>query len=111
MTACRRRHAMAGKEHRRKEGTTHEKWRLTSSAWQRSRQGREVRQAGPGLKAQPLPRVLHVQLTLPKGLVHHDGFEHRVKHNTYGFSYHMATAEGLRWAGGWPGPSGGYLPQ
>lgn len=35
-----------------------------------------------------------------KDLIHFGGYEHRDVHNVYGYFYHMATAEGLRWGGG-----------
>ncbi|CAG8521039.1 16051_t:CDS:10, partial [Dentiscutata erythropus] len=35
------------------------------------------------------------ELTMPKNLIHHGGWEHRDLHNIYGFAYHRATAQGL----------------
>jgi alpha 1,3-glucosidase len=35
------------------------------------------------------------EMTMPRGLLHGDGIEHREIHNLYGFYQHMATHEGL----------------
>ena len=43
------------------------------------------------------PPAAAVQWTMRKDALHYDGFEHRVRHNTYGLNYHMGTAQGLRW--------------
>jgi alpha 1,3-glucosidase len=32
-----------------------------------------------------------------KDNLHEGGVEHRAVHNAYGYYYHMASAEGLRW--------------
>ncbi|CAG8825174.1 25907_t:CDS:2, partial [Racocetra persica] len=34
--------------------------------------------------------------TMPKDLIHYEGWEHRDLHNIYGLSFHRATAQGLR---------------
>ncbi|KAF0403443.1 glycosyl hydrolases family 31-domain-containing protein [Gigaspora margarita] len=35
------------------------------------------------------------ELTMPKDLIHHGGWEHRDLHNIYGFAYHKASTQGL----------------
>ncbi|CAM0137680.1 glucosidase II [Umbelopsis sp. WA50703] len=36
------------------------------------------------------------EITMPKDMVHHGGWEHRVLHNVYGQIYHGSTADGLK---------------
>ncbi|CAG8595880.1 3011_t:CDS:10, partial [Gigaspora margarita] len=35
------------------------------------------------------------EITMPKDLIHHGGWEHRNLHNIYGIAYHSATSKGL----------------
>ena len=46
----------------------------------------------PHARSPPLP-----QITMHKDNLHAGGAEHRDVHNVYGYFYHMATADGLRW--------------